>query len=376
LLWSMGQFDRAFPPGPVFGKVRQRSIKRHAARLDLGRYSQVVTSVAGSKRLRVVVVGAGLAGLTAARVLDDQGHDVVVVDKGRRPGGRMSTRHTDHGSFDHGAQYFTARDARFLRHVVAWRERGLVDTWEARIAVVDGDRIDQDKGSIERYVAIPGMSAICEEIAGELPECRLSWHVSGIQRDAKQWTLVSDDGNRLSADALVLTVPPPQAMNLIKDRNVAGSLAEIEMQPCWALMAVFDRPLLSHHDAAFVNDGPLSWLARQAARPGRSDAEAWILHAGPEWSMEHLDHDRDDIKDELLKAALELPIAQAVKVEFAVAHRWRYALARKPLEKGVVWFGDQRLALAGDWCHGSRVEGAFLSGTAAAGRVLASVSSE
>jgi len=55
----------------------------------------------------------------------------------------------------------------------------------------------------------------------------------------------------------------------------------------------------------------------------------------------------------------------------AVAHRWRYALARKPLEKGAIWFEDQRLALAGDWCHGSRVEGAFLSGAAAAGRIMA-----
>ena len=375
LLWCMGQFDRAFPPGPVFGKVRQRSIARHAARLDMDRYAHLVSAVPQSKRLRVVVVGAGLAGLTAARILDDQGHDVVVVDKGRNPGGRMSTRHTEFGCFDHGAQYFTVRDPRFHRHVLAWRERGLVDIWDARIAVVNGERIDQEKGSIERYVAVPGMSAICEEMARELPDCRLSWHLSGIQFQEGHWTLVSDRGDRLTAEAVVITVPVPQAVELLEGSEIAHPLADFEMQPCWALMVVFDQPLLSEHDAAFVNSGPLSWLARQASRPGRTDAEAWILHADPEWSAEHLADDPDDIKDKLLKAATEMSIAQPVNVECVAVHRWRYALARKPLEKGVIWLEDQRLALAGDWCHGSRVEGAFLSGTAAAGRIMASAAS-
>ena len=372
LLWCLGQFDRAFPPGPVFGKVRQRSIARHAARLDMDRYAHQVSAVPGSKRLRVVVVGAGLAGLTAARILDDQGHDVVVVDKGRRPGGRMSTRTTEHGSFDHGAQYFTARDPRFLRHVMAWRERGLVEPWNARIAVVDEDAVGHTTDSTERFVAVPGMNAVCGEMAKELPDCRQSWHASQVRFDSGQWSVQSAADDELTADALVVTLPPEQAQSLLEGNTIPSGLHEVEMMPCWALMAVFDRPLLAGYDAAFVNTGPLSWLARQATRPGRPDSEAWVLHAAADWSAEHIDADSEEIIDLMLKAALDLPIAQTVEARFAVAHRWRYALARNPVEKGVIWSADQRLALAGDWCHGSRVEGAFLSGAAAAGRVMAS----
>ena len=92
-----------------------------------------------TSRLRICVVGAGMSGLTAARVLSHQGHDVVVVDKARGPGGRMSTRRIDDLRFDHGAQYFTARDPHFSRHVTAWLNRGLVCAWDARIATI-GDR--------------------------------------------------------------------------------------------------------------------------------------------------------------------------------------------------------------------------------------------
>jgi predicted NAD/FAD-dependent oxidoreductase len=375
LLWCMGQFDRAFPPGPVFGKVRQRSIKRHATRLDMDRYARAVSAAPGSKRLRVAVIGAGLAGLTAARILDDQGHDVIVVDKGRSPGGRMSTRRADDGCFDHGAQYFTARDPRFLRHVVAWRERGLVDTWDARIAVVNGNRIEQEKGSTERYVAVPGMNAICQEIAGELPDCRCAWPVRRVRYESGRWTLISEEGEPLTADALVIAIPAPQAAALFEDSAMAPALPAVEMQPCWALMATLDKPLLPDYDAAFVNNGRLSWLAGQASRPGRSDAEAWVLHASPAWSAEHLLADPEEITEELLGAALELPIAQAVNVRSAVPHRWRYALAPEPLENAAIWHEDQSLAIAGDWCHGSRVEGAYLSGAAAAGRIMASAAS-
>ncbi|MFP5379861.1 MAG: FAD-dependent oxidoreductase, partial [Vicinamibacteria bacterium] len=88
--------------------------------------------------MRILVVGAGVAGLAAARRLVDGGHDVHVVDKGRAPGGRVATRRvlsaSDVFQFDHGAQYFTARDPRFVEQVAAWDAAGVIRPWRARLA--------------------------------------------------------------------------------------------------------------------------------------------------------------------------------------------------------------------------------------------------
>lgn len=370
LLWCMGQFDRAFPPGPVFGKVRQRSLARHAGRLDLGRYASVVSSPAGGKCQRVAVVGAGLAGLTAARILEDQGHSVVVLEKSRGAGGRMGTRRQEDYRFDHGAQYFTARDPRFLRHVYSWRERGLVDEWSPRIAVLGENGLGPERAPAERFVAVPGMSAICSELARELQECRFNSCVKSVRYEAGHWILLTADGDELEVDSLVLAIPPEQAGGLLDDPQVDRVLAGVRMLPCWSIMAVLDRPLLKGFDAAFVNTGPLSWIASQRSRPARPVAEAWVLHATPGWSSDHLEEKAGDVLQYLLAAARELPVAQPFVSEMAIAHRWRYALAHEPLDTGALWFEDCNLVLAGDWCHGSRVEGAFLSGAAAAGRIL------
>ena len=324
-----------------------------------------------AKRLRIGVVGAGMTGLTVARTLSDQGHDVVVVDKARGAGGRMSTRRSADLRYDHGAQYFTARDPRFLRHIVAWQERGLVHEWDARIASI-GDRESSKKSqSAKRFVAVPGMSTICSELARELEDCRFGWAVRKLKRQEKGWILTSDDGQTLECDALVISTPPEQARTLLADPEVDELISGVEMMPCWALMLVLDKPLFAEHDAAFVNQGPLSWVSSQSSRPERPTANAWVLHASPNWSAMHLEKSADEVRDLLIEAVRELPLSQSFTVESAVAHRWRYALARQPLHCGAIWLDSKNLALAGDWCHGSRVEGAFLSGIAAAGRIMA-----
>jgi len=372
LLWCLGQFDRAFPPGPVFGKVRQRSITRHAQRLDMGRYAQQVARPAGKRRLRVIVIGAGLSGLAAARTLQDQGHEVVVVEKARGAGGRMSTRRRDDFRFDHGAQYFTARDPRFLRHVLAWRERGLVTAWDARIASIEQDRVRSVDTSLQRFVPVPSMNQVCRDMASELDDCRYGWQARSLRHHEGAWAVTSVDGDRLEADALIMTAPPPQAKALLEDPQVDSILEELEMTPCWAVMAVFDRPLLTNWDAAFVNDGPLSWVSSQNSRPKRPEAHAWVLHGNPDWSRSQLENEADVVAESLLEAARQLPVAQDFQVLNADAHRWRFALATQPLARGAIWLESKNLALAGDWCNGSKVEGAFLSGMAAAGRLLGS----
>lgn len=324
-----------------------------------------------AKRLRICVVGAGMTGVTAARTLSHQGHDVVVVEKARGPGGRMSTRREADLRFDHGAQYFTARDPHFLRQITAWQERGLVVVWDARIAVIGGRDGHNNSQGTERFVAVPGMSAICSELARELADCRFDWTVRKLRRRENGWVLTSDQGQTLECDVLVITAPPEQACTLLADPEVDGLIGGVEMMPCLALMLVLDKPLFAEYDAAFVNQGPLSWVSSQCSRPERPAANAWVLHASLEWSSMHLEKSAKEVRDLLIDAARELPLSQDFTVESAVAHRWRYALARQPLDCGAIWLGSKNLALAGDWCNGSRVEGAFLSGIAAAGRIMA-----
>lgn len=321
-------------------------------------------------RLRIAVVGAGLAGLTAAHALSEQGHDVVILDKARGAGGRMSTRRQGAYRFDHGAQYFTARDPRFLDQLRLWQRDGLVQRWDGRIGAIDGETIRPVSTEAARYVGVPGMNAICRDLAEAAADCRFGWAVARVWPVANGWILDSGDGARLDADVLLLTTPPEQSTALVDEPALHSALEGVDLLPCWAVMVVFDRPLLVDWDAVFVNGGELSWIASQASKPGRPQDQGWVLHASPDWSRAHLEAEPADVIRALIAAAVRLPGSNPVSIIDATVHRWRYAMADVPLEAGALWFSSQRLAVAGDWCCGSRVEGAFLSGLDAARRIM------
>ena len=363
LLWCLGLFDRPFPPGePVTGTLRGRSTARHAERLDLARYVRGVERANMDAPPRVAVIGAGMAGLVCARTLADHRLPVVLFDKSRGLGGRLATRRTDSDAFDHGAQYFTARDPRFRRYVDAWAERALLAEWRPR-------HDDAAKSREPWWVALPGMSTLGRALGADVDR-RASCRIVEVRREGEAWRLVDEvGGDQGSFDAVVVAAPAPQAIPLLRAAPALAAAAErAVMAPCWTGLFAFDAPL-PLPDLVRPGDGPLAWLARNGTKPGRDGGESWVVHARPDWSCEHLEADAATAVDALTTALRDVA-GDLPPPTFARAHRWRYARVETPVGEPCLFDPQTLIGACGDWCLGARVEAAFLSGAAAAGRVL------
>ena len=320
---------------------------------------------------RVLIVGAGVAGLTAAQALSNCGHSVTVVDKGRAPGGRISSRSGDYGPFDHGAQYFTARDPRFVARVKAWRAAGVAAPWPGRMGVARQGELSPKTGDQpERFVGVPSMRAIALHQA-QMLDVVSGVKIAGLRRNDKKWWATVEEGSAPPpADAVLVTAPSEQAAPLLEPAPaLAAAAGRVRHAPCWAVMVSFARTLDIAYDGLFVHDSPLSWVARDSAKPGRPAGERWVLHGGPTWSEAHIEEQPERIASALLEsffAAVGIPPAAPTH---CVAHRWRFALAEPPIDRGCLFDDDLRIGAAGDWLNGARVEGAYLSGLKAAERI-------
>ncbi len=373
-----------------------------------------------------------MAGLSAARALVARGRAVVVYDKGRGPGGRMSSRRAESGAgrddaprqagrgglvFDHGAQFFTARDRRFVSQVDRWQRQGVVMPWNGRfVTLAAGQTVataEERPPEESWWVGAPTMSAVTKDLAAGL-DLRCGAPVTSLRRARSDgaW-LVGREGETPEAfDRLIVTLPPVQAAALLghPDSQIAQGeaglalldrLRRVEMAPCWAVMAAFDARLACAADAVKVTDplAPIAWAARDSSKPQRPAGERWVIHASPAWSVEHLESSADAVAALLLRALgamLAEPALAASEVvpAYCSAHRWRYAKTMRPLapapvqaatsvpqtarpeadgaaaasqpEAEVRLLADLNLVLAGDWTIGARVESAWLSGQTAA----------
>lgn len=385
ILWCFGQFDHPHDsPQDIFGRVRTRPIDTHQRRLDVKRFERRCDRPIAKHLPRIGVIGAGLGGLIAARTLTDHGLHVEVFDKSRGVGGRLSTRRNKDGpSFDHGAQYFTVRDDRFARYVRSWIASGVVAPWMRSIVELHDGEVVTEKRGTPRYVGVPAMNSIGKHLAKDL-SVSLGSHVQAIVRDddADQWQLIDQDGSSLGHfDVVIANCPPEQAAPLLSPHtNLAETICRVSMKPCWALMLSCDGIDDLDYAGAFINDAPLSWIARNDAKPQRSAGQSsepsheessdWVLHASADWTQEHLEDDAETVAAAMI-AGFEKAIGRGLgTIHHQVAHRWRYANTAAPLPQSCLWDRATLLGACGDWCGGPRVEGAFLSGAAMAGTVL------
>ncbi|SIS77153.1 hypothetical protein SAMN05421759_103145 [Roseivivax lentus] len=307
---------------------------------------------------RIAVIGAGMAGLSCARSLADRGLSVVVFDKGRGIGGRMATRRAEPGfQFDHGAQYLRARGEAFATLLSEAEAAGAVARWPL-------------PGRDAAYVGLPGMTGLPKYL-GRGIEIRQGVQVDRVVPVGDGWKLVWNGGDA-PFDRVVITAPAPQIAALLPEGHAfAEVLTGVEMAPCLTLMAGLPQGAEMPFTHRRAPEEDISWIACDQTKPGRPGAVCLVAQAGLDWSLRHLELDRDEIAAAMLpavSAALGRDLAR--DAAYVSAHRWRYAFVAVPLGAPFLADNAQGLFAGGDWCLGAKAEDAWTSGRAVAEAVL------
>lgn len=292
----------------------------------------------------VAVIGAGVAGVAAARVLVDAGHRVVVFEKSRGLGGRCATKRWEGNAVDHGAQYFTIRDRSFQEAM----RTGSDELREILAPIVK--ETGEPLASELRYYLRSGNSRLAR-ILGEGLDVQ-----TGVEVAASPGREFF--GERF--DAVVSTAPLPQS------RRLAGMTAEpSEYIPCLTALFLYEgAPEGVSAERYGVTDRsghPLAWSACENHKEGRVQAglTVFVAQASEEFSREYLESDPAVWSVILQRMVEERWGVNAHRLLKTHPHRWRYARVADAVtmaEWPPGWF------FAGDALSESRVESAWLAG--------------
>lgn len=302
----------------------------------------------------MAVIGAGMAGIGAARSLADAGFRVVVFDKSRGLGGRCATKRWEGHSVDHGAQFFTMRDVDFSQAV-----RGAcgADLLEMQAPIVD--EAGREMPSEGRFFHAQGNSRLARALAEGL-DVR-----TGVTIEAVEDRRVGGE----EFDLILSTAPWPQTAKLA---GISG--AQNPYAPCLAGLFLHEGEWVGATAARYAisdrSGHAVAWSACENHKPGRvgEGFTVMVVHASEEFSRTRLEDDPASWAADLRAIVEERWDIPSSAFRAVHPHRWRYARISQKMEIPELPEGWQ---FAGDLLTESRVESAWLAGREVAARILA-----
>ncbi|MBV5341260.1 MAG: NAD(P)-binding protein [Deltaproteobacteria bacterium] len=310
---------------------------------------------------RIAIIGAGVAGSTAAQVLSRKGHTVTVFDKSRGTGGRIACRQTEFGAVDHGTPYFEVTRPEIELFCQGALSEGVLQKWQPRFVRImpDGERVPEQKNCL---VGVPTMSRLTRFLL-QSSELITGTRIVEALHKAEGWTLKDEKGLSYSGfEQLIITTPPLQAMPLL---TAAPSLQEQVCRPvmecCWVAILESGECCQAPYDIAVFEQGALRRIVSHHAKPGRPERTVWQIQASPAWSAEHQDLPKEQVAALLAEVFIGASGITPPRQYKVWAHRWLYGFTAQPLQRPCLYDAVLSLGVCGDWMLGRTVEDAAMS---------------
>jgi len=317
--------------------------------------------------LDCLIIGSGIAGLTAGRILKEAGFSVILLDKGRGTGGRLATRRVGEkaqtmGIVDYGAPFFAPRTSRIINMLQDWEKLHMVKKWPETTV----------SGEPQKYIGSRGMRSVAIHLATSLRIIQ-SEKVIQMNQDSS-WTVTTENGNKYRASILFITAPVPQSLALL-DRNqifveetAREQLNRVEYDHCLSLFGLLGSSSQRDHPGANLNqEEPFQWIADHQRR-GISALPAYTVHLSHTFSQQHWETPQQEIISQLSPEIMKKFGAPLKTIHL---HRWKFANAKRTYpEAFFLQLKPLPMVLAGDGFGPGGIEGAVLSGLAAAEALL------
>lgn len=287
----------------------------------------------------------------------------------------MSVRRDNECSFDHGAQFFTARSEEFQSAVNTASDAGIVHHWSPKVVTLEAGKKTYKREWFEpHYRGSRGMNSLAKFFAEKLA-CRFSFTVDHLEKNHQGWLLVNDSGEKEGPfDWVVSSAPAPQTATLLPTIFTGQSaIAGTRFHGCYALMLQYHTPIQLNFGAALAKHPVIAWLSAGEQSTGKNSL---LIHSDNSWATEHIDAELPWVESQMTAALVELLPATQSPITHSDLHRWRYAKCEDMVGEDYLLDEINQLAAIGDWCRGNRVEDAFLSGYRLAQTLKRSLSSQ
>lgn len=333
----------------------------------------------------VGIIGAGLAGLVAGKKLVQAGHEVVVFEKSRGFGGRLSTRYFDKEKgpyFDHGSPYLKAEDPRYQAFIDDLAEKGVLREWSDSLHYYDGNQLLQTNPHIARkmaYCAPGGMNTIGKHLSRWV-DMRLNTKAIGFtyigkkRRTKSAWTINLESSDVFEVDAIIVATPAVQAYGLIETstdetmfKNIIKDIDTVFYDPKMSLMLGYEGGKMPDFKGInCVNDERISWIGNESSKRDTGNMLALTVHSTGTFAKNHLFNKTPDeeVQAEMVSSLRHIVGDWSAKYDASQIHLWRYSQPKNYFKQPFVELGVQRapIALVGDYMGGQSLERAFLSG--------------
>lgn len=328
------------------------------------------------------IIGAGISGLTAGRLLARAGHEVTIIEKSKGYGGRMATRYAgkaQNTKLDHGIPCFHAHSLEFRSFVAELIENNLVTLWGDNFGYYreGGFQKTNPTGENEAFYTAPrGMNSIGKYLARWVDVKRDTkagglTYIGGGRKKKRAWMINLTGADTFEADAVIIATPAPQAYGVLQTARdetdtlkIIRVIDDIHYESAYTVMAGYGDRTPPEWDGIICRDSNIEFISNESTKREKDQECSFVIHSTPGFAIQHRDSDHESITKALLNETGKIAGAWCAAPAWQQLHYWHYKQAINSIPDPYLELEntDGPLALVGDYLGGNTIDHAYQSG--------------